>query len=248
MRLYGCSAGWRATTRGCVAADMAQTNSAPGSCGTTEHQSSARVQKTVVHQGLDVLRSLLGFLILLGLCLNAVKAAPVFPQARYTIEVPSGLGILRVRACFEAGGAFNLEPASPKAGRLLAGVESSGGASVAVQSDRIMVSNAADDTCLIYRVDLTAATRRGHWRDGFVVATGAILIDPDLFLWLPEGTTDVGVDFRLPPGYSVSAPWESLAMTDRGAVFRTGVLAGRGDGKVALGRIEKLVMTQGLFK
>jgi len=186
-----------------------------------------------------MLRSLFLVLTLPGLSVTVAKAGPLFPPAMYTIEVPSSLDALRVKACFEAGGTFSLESASPQTSRLLTGVESGNGASVARRGDRIEVRNAADDTCLVYRVDLTSATWRGNWRGGFVVTTGAILIDPDLFLWLPEGTTDVGVEFRLPPGYSVSAPWESLAMTERGDVFRTGVPAGRRDGKVALGRLEK---------
>jgi len=55
-------------------------------------------------------RSLFLVLILLGLSVAAVKAAPLSPQASYTIGVPSGLDTLRVRTCLEAGGTFDLEP------------------------------------------------------------------------------------------------------------------------------------------
>lgn len=71
-----------------------------------------------------------------------------------------------------------------------------------------------------------------------MVATDAILLAPGIFLWLPEDKPDVEVEFRLPPGYSVSAPWEAVVNSAQGAMFRTGGRATRGDAKVALGRFD----------
>ena len=184
-------------------------------------------------------QSLMTILILLGLSVTALRAAPVAPQARYTVEVPGGLDALRVKACFEASGTRDLKASSPQARRLLAGVAGGSYARAVVRGERIEASVMADGACITYRVDLSATMQRGHWRREFVVATDAILISPGLFLWLPDGVPDVAVEFRLPPGYSVSAPWQSLASTEQGAVFRTGAGAGRRDGKVALGRFDK---------
>jgi hypothetical protein len=63
-----------------------------------------------------------------------------------------------------------------------------------------------------------------------VVASEAILLSPDLFLWLPDKLADVVVEFRLPPGYRVSAPLEMLASADPPAIYRAGAHAALGDG------------------
>ena len=48
--------------------------------------------------------------------------------------------MLRVRACFEAGGTFNLEPSSPQPGRLLLGVESVNGVAAVGVDGRMVIS------------------------------------------------------------------------------------------------------------
>lgn len=183
-------------------------------------------------------RPLIALVILLGLSATVAWASPTAVQARYTISVPAGLGSLHVEACFEAGGILDLQSRSPQAGGLLDGLEGARDTQVVWHDDRIQVRLPGRDGCLSYRVGLDAASQHGHWRRELVVATDAILLDPDLFLWLPEGTSDVSVEFRLPPGLSVSAPWKMLASTEQGPVFRTGARAALGDGKVAIGRFE----------
>lgn len=181
---------------------------------------------------------LIALVTLLGLSATAAWGGPTAMQARYTIGVPADLSSLQVEACFEAGGIFDLRSRSPQAGGLLDGLAGGADTLVAWRGERIQVRVPGREGCLSYRVNLDRASQQGHWRRELVVATDAILLDPELFLWLPDGVSDVAVEFRLPPGHSVSAPWETLASTKKGAVFRAGAHAALGDGKVALGRFE----------
>ena len=183
-------------------------------------------------------RPLIALVSLLGLSAAAAWAGPTAVQARYMIGVPADLGSLQVEACFEAGSILDLRPRSPQAGGLLEGLAGGTRVLVARRGEHIQVRMPGREGCLSYRVNLDAASKQGHWRRELVVATDAILLDPELFLWLPDGVSDVAVEFRLPPGLSVSAPWEMLAPGEKGAVFRTGARLALGDGKVALGRFE----------
>jgi predicted metalloprotease with PDZ domain len=164
----------------------------------------------------------------------AVRAAPA-AAPHYEVSVPATRDALRVAACFEVEGTLRLHRPSARAVHLLDDLQAGPGARVALDADGIRLELPKEGGCLRYRVRLEGPTVGGQWRTDFLRTTDAVLVSPDLFLWLPDDAADVTVEFGLVPGDRVSAPWKKLDPAGRRALFRVGERSGFGDGKVAIG-------------
>lgn len=165
----------------------------------------------------------------------------------YRVSVDSALKELRVRVCFPDRLPETLEPANPEAATALRSAvwEQDGESKDLVPGPRLLVPNGLGPGCVDYRVDLTGSlsdSRHGFGRR----VPGAVLVSPRLFLWAPPGGIEAGLagatlDFDLPAGMGVSAPWEPI----EGAAGTSGRYAlGKRplgwDARVAIGRFERL--------
>jgi hypothetical protein len=77
------------------------------------------------------------------------------------------------------------------------------------QGSKLTLPRSGASACVQYRVDLSAIGKR-KWRSGNWRTRDAIVLDPALWLWYPDGVREEAgwrLDFELPPGYDVSAPW-----------------------------------------
>ncbi len=155
----------------------------------------------------------------------------------YRVEVPAALDSLHVRACRQSGG-FSLLAPSAQAKALLTEVVAQGDASVAISNERLQVTGGRGATCVVYRIDPTSTLPRAGWPRRSVTLVDAVLVSPSQFLWLPEGQSELSLEFVLPRDYRVSAPWQTISETERGRVFRVPVAFERDDARVALGRLE----------
>jgi len=156
----------------------------------------------------------------------------------YRVEVPARLDSLRVQACHRGSSSLRLMAPPTWAGSMLTEVVAQGDARATLLNKRLEVTGAQDAACVIYRVDQSAALPRSRWRRGPVAVDDALLLAPSQFLWLPEGQTEFSLEFILPHGHQASAPWEVIAQTAHGPVFRVPATLERDDAKIALGRFE----------
>jgi hypothetical protein len=79
----------------------------------------------------------------------------------------------------------------------------------------LVLPPAGAPACLEYRVDLSAISKQ-QWRSGNWRTRDAIVLDPELWLWVPDGVQEDArwrLDFELPPGFDVSGPWNRLGRT-----------------------------------
>jgi hypothetical protein len=160
---------------------------------------------------------------------------------RYEIAIDPELSTLSVRACFGGAPPEALVAESLDAPLALidARIESSG--KPLVPSGAMSLKNVPVDGCISYRVDVSRPIRR-HDRTGDKVVRvgGAVLAAAGIWLWRPERLDpdeDIELIFKLPPGISVSAPWEPLG-DSASPVFRLGVSPYDWPATVAFGRFE----------
>jgi hypothetical protein len=139
---------------------------------------------------------------------------------RYTVDVDAKLSGLAIEACFETELPSRLVARNDNAPRYLRDprVRSEGDQrKLELRHAALQIPHAGHPGCIEYRIDLDAiptdAWRRGSWR-----APGAVLLDPDLVLWYPQGVTassEIEIRFRVPPGFDISAPWERAGVEPR---------------------------------
>jgi hypothetical protein len=159
----------------------------------------------------------------------------------YTVSVDQDLEFLDVRACFEGTVPRRLAAGGDDAARLLRDVRlHTPEDTVAVQPrySSLKLPRTAAPACVHYRVDLQAVGTK-HWRSQNWRLTDAVIIDPVMWLWLPEDTRpNEGwrLDFELPPGHDVSAPWKRTGRTGQTVSFEVRERMPGYDARVAIGR------------
>ena len=174
----------------------------------------------------------------ISLMLGVVAAASGSSgNASYRVSVPADLGRLDVRACFGHRSTARLRPASTQALRQLQKLRADPGVDVQRLDTEIVIQGKVSDTCVDYRIDLVSMPEQGHWRRPFVRAHYAVLIAPELFLWLPVDLSTIDLRFELPQGYAVSAPWERTGSGET-VSYRMDTEKTRPDGKIAVGRFD----------
>jgi hypothetical protein len=106
--------------------------------------------------------------------------------------------------------------------------------------------------CVQYRVDLGAIGKR-QWRSGNWRTRDAIVFDPALWLWYPDGAREYTrwrLDFELPPGYDVSAPWNRIGSTQRTVTYEMRERMQGWDARMAIGRfsVESIALPGGRIR
>ena len=159
----------------------------------------------------------------------------------YTVSVDQDLEHLDVRACFEGALPRRLTTGAKDAVRLLRDVR------LHTQEDTVAIQTrysimelprTAAPACVHYRVDLQPVGTR-QWRSQNWRMNHAVILDPGSWLWLPEAMpADVvwHLDFELPPGQDVSAPWRRIGRTGQTVRFEVRERMPENDARIAIGR------------
>ena len=142
--------------------------------------------------------------------LAPVAAAAGVPH--YTVTTDEHLKYLDVSACFDGPVPRRLTTDDKRAPALLRDPRFQTRDDVVElrpQGLTLALPRSDAPSCVQYRVDLGAIGKR-QWRSDGWRTDGAMVLDPALWLWTPEDRPEAlrwRLDFVLPPGYDVSAPW-----------------------------------------
>jgi len=145
-------------------------------------------------------------------------------STHYSVVTDERLEHLHVRACFDGSVPRRLTAHDERAPNLLhaARLEGLRGAvALQPQGATLTLPPTVAPACLEYRVDLSAIGH-GHWRSGSWRTEDAIVLPPDLWLWYPDHAPDDErwrLEFELPPGYDVSAPWDRIDRTQQRVTY-----------------------------
>ena len=180
----------------------------------------------------------------IGLLAFSWLLAPVSLAAgnqHYTVSVDRDLEYLDVSACFEDVVPRRLTAGGSDAARLLRDVRlHTPKRTVEIQPrySTLKLPRTEAPACVHYRVDLkTVGTE--HWRSQNWRLNDAVILDPGSWLWLPS---DVPADehwqleFELPPGHDVSAPWKRTGRSGQTVSFAVHERMPGYDARVAIGQ------------
>lgn len=179
-------------------------------------------------------------------------AASVLPH--YTVTLGERLQDIEVRACFQGMVPRRLIARDEHAPDLLRGARLYREEDVIALEARgpvLALPPAAAPACVRYRVDLDEIGRQG--RSGGWRAREAIVVDPALWLWYPDGIREDQqwrLDFMLPPAYDVSGPWNRIDHSpDRVAYEVHERMRGR-SARMAIGRfrVESIAVAGGRIR
>ena len=181
--------------------------------------------------------------VALGLAVRlSPSAAEPLAVPHYTVTVPDHLESLTVRACFEASLPGRLSTNNERAPALLRDARLHRQQTVVElqpKASSLPLANEGDPGCVVYRVDFSAIGRE-HWRSGNWRVTDAIILDPDLWLWIPDthNAQFLRLDFELPVGYDVSAPWKRVGRSGQTVTFEVRERMPGWDARMAIGRFD----------
>jgi hypothetical protein len=170
----------------------------------------------------------------------APAAAPA-GVPHYTVASDERLEQLDVSACFDASPPARLTARDERAAELLRAARLESGDDLVKLQPRgstLPLPRTGAPACVHYRVDLSAIGKRqrrsGDWR-----ARDVIVLDPDLWLWYPDGggaDTRWRLDFELPAGYDVSAPWKRSGSSPGRVSYEVHQRMPGWDARMAIGR------------
>lgn len=168
----------------------------------------------------------------------------VFPAVpHYTVTISEHLNELTVRACFDGALPHRLSTRNERAPDLVRDVRlHRQNSAVELQPDALSLSlkHAGDSGCVVYRVDFNAIGP-DQWRTGNWRVQDAIILDPDLWLWLPDTRGDsqrLRLDFELPSGHDVSAPWKRIGRSGQTVTFEVRERMPEWEARMAIGRFD----------
>jgi hypothetical protein len=171
---------------------------------------------------------------------TAVLSAAV---PHYTVTVPEHLDSLTVRACFSGSLPNRLSTRNERAPGLLRHARLHRQNTVVELRPKalsLLLEHDGDSGCVVYRVDLNAIGQE-NWRSGHWRVKDAVILDPDLWLWIPD-TSHAGqqlrLDFELPPGYDVSAPWKRIGRSGQMVTFEVRERMPEWEARMAIGRFD----------
>jgi hypothetical protein len=136
----------------------------------------------------------------------------------YTVATDVRLEHLDVRACFDASVPRRLTARDERAPELLRTARLETGDEVVelkLDGATLALPRTGAPACVQYRVDLSAIGER-QWRSGSWRTRDAIVLDPALWLWVPDGVQAAArgqLDFVLPAGFDASGPWQRIGRT-----------------------------------
>jgi len=172
-----------------------------------------------------------------------VWTADVAGAPHYRVSTDEQLQQLNVSACFGRELPARLSARQERARTLLRGAWfASGDQRVELKSHgaTLRLPDSVDSACVQYRVDLSAIGRR-QWRSGDWRARDVIVLDPDLWLWYPDGVAEhapLRLDFVLPPGYDVSGPWQRTGSAQGRVSYAVRERMPGWDARMAIGRFK----------
>lgn len=146
---------------------------------------------------------------------------------RYSVTVDPALATLTVRACFADGLPDQLRADHVIAGRATTEMR------LLLDGEKIRfeprgnVANfrrPSDDGCLAWDTDLREIAAIERMTSGYR-AGNSLLLEPAMWLWRPwhmSSNRDIEFTFDLPPGFSVSVPWQPLHARRPATRFRFG--------------------------
>lgn len=163
----------------------------------------------------------------------------------YTVAVDENLANLDVKACFEESAPRRLKAHHEDAPHLAGNVRLYVRDNVIKLEPRgtsLTLPRYEAPACVSYRVDLSAIDTR-HWRSENWRTRDTIILDPRLWLWLPDSMqARWRIDFDLPSGYDVSAPWKRLNQTGQLVSYQARDRMLEREARVAIGRFDVEVL------
>jgi len=177
------------------------------------------------------------WLVLWLLAPTAVAAG----STHYTVTTDERLEHLAVRACFEGTVPRQLTARDQRAPDLLRAARlltPDDAIELKLQGSKLTLPHTGGSACVEYRVDLSAIGTR-QWRSGSWRTRDAIVLDPSLWLWYADVDGQDArwrLDFELPPGYDVSAPWNRIGSTQRTVTYEVRERMPARDARMAIGR------------
>ena len=189
-----------------------------------------------------------GLLFLLATDASAMTAAEPAAWHRYAVTVTPDLATLSVRACFADGLPDQLRADHIIARRATTEMR------LLLDGERVRfeprgnVANfrrPSDDGCIEWDTDLDEIAAIDRLTSG-KRAGNSLLLEPASWLWRPwhmSGNRDIQFTFDLPPGFSVSVPWQPLHEARPATRFRFG--QGRFDwpALMAIGELHHALIT-----
>ncbi|MEN8108933.1 MAG: hypothetical protein ABFS22_13130, partial [Pseudomonadota bacterium] len=170
-----------------------------------------------------------------------VPAAAPAGSPHYTVATGERLEHLDVRACFEGLVPRRLTTRDERAPELLRTARMHTRDDVVelkLQGSILALPPAGASACVEYRVDLGAIGRQ-QWRSGNWRTRDAVVLDPELWLWVPDGMSKDArwrLDFELPPGFDVSGPWKRIGRTGRTITYEMREHMPGWEARMAIGR------------
>lgn len=131
-------------------------------------------------------------------------------QDRYQVTFEESLETVNVQACFEGAAPRSLHRHEESwrytrwvrvADRPVARATSPG---------HLDLPGLPENACVEWKVDLESALAEDNYRLAMKL-DGAVLSDADLWFWRDDDRRDIRVEVDLPPGLSISTPWNELA-------------------------------------
>ncbi|HTS54776.1 MAG TPA: hypothetical protein VMH26_16010 [Burkholderiales bacterium] len=165
----------------------------------------------------------------------------------YSVALDPGLAVIRVRACFAGTPPRRLVAESLEADYALEKAQLEGARRVFEPNGTEMrLGTLPDNACIAYSVDLGRFKGRSERPGRPRRHVGSDLVtDLGTWFWRPdslEPDEDIDVEFDLPAGISVSAPWQMRAMPGEGTVYRVGHSPYDWPAAVAFGRFTEHVV------
>ncbi len=176
---------------------------------------------------------------LLMLCSGVLCALPAHAAHRYEVAVAETLERISVRACFEGRAPLQLVAESDGARYFLESARV-GDRKLGAPTGTLSLDGVADNSCIDYRVRLQPVSSSAQTGGPETRWIGSdLLTSIGDWLWRPaenqEGS-DLVLQFHLPPGISVSAPWPRSAGMDGRHEYRIGATPFKWPGVVAFGQ------------
>ena len=154
-----------------------------------------------------------------------------------TARFPDGLRSVQVSLCFEGPAPTRLyrhkQAGSHSTGPLVDGEQ----LRVSDNGSTLNLPPLADNTCLSWQTDFTAALKTRDYR--LVMRTGEDLVmSTNLWFWKGPKQRDLLVDILLPEGMSISTPWNELQRTATKIRFRPDKTSADWESLTAVGRFD----------
>ena len=162
---------------------------------------------------------------------------------RYLVRFSDDLGNVTVEACFDGAPPVNLYRHSESA--LYTQWIRTNGESIRNRSQygRLRLPDLPDDACVQWRVNLSAAVAQNESRFALRL-NNAILTSGNLWFWRDDERRAVHVEVELPPGFSISTPWNERQENGR-VTFWPDRTPASWSSRIAVGRfpVQRLVVT-----